>query len=354
MIVGGAQGFKFGMYLSAGPKTCSLNTCSHSKDPGCTVNRSATGWGSYGHEERDARWIAAQGADYLKYDGVCGGDYNMPPLNGSFGVLEWEQVVVSKMGVALNRTGRPIWYQYGSPYTWNKHGGSARGLAWITKNATLGGVNSFRSGFDMSDSWGNVPEQIYGVVRYNQNMDTRCVGACPWPDADCMEIGNNMTKIDLVQAQSYFSWYAIANAPLLMSTRIDTLPPAVKAIFQNSDVIAVNQDYVGLKGQPVTSPLRTGGTVWAKPLSTTLTAAPAGFSPNGFAAFLLNNDGCVAGDGACARNVTLYFPDLGLTPETRAAVKDVVTGKDLGMVTGAVTARLDWSESALLKITPQT
>jgi hypothetical protein len=33
----------------------------------------------------------------------------MPPLNASFDVLDWEQVVVSKMGVALNKTGRQIW-----------------------------------------------------------------------------------------------------------------------------------------------------------------------------------------------------------------------------------------------------
>ena len=43
-------------------------------------------------EKRDALWIAKQGADYLKYDGVCGGDYEMPPLNGSFDILDWEQV----------------------------------------------------------------------------------------------------------------------------------------------------------------------------------------------------------------------------------------------------------------------
>ena len=133
------------MYLSAGPKTCSLNTCSHSSDPECVVNHTATGWGSYSPdgttELRDAAWIARQGADYLKYDGVCGGDYGAPPLNGSFGILDWERVVVSKMGVALNKTGRPIWYQYGSPYTWNRHGGGfANTLDFITKNASGGGV----------------------------------------------------------------------------------------------------------------------------------------------------------------------------------------------------------------------
>ena len=45
--------------------------CSHSKDPHCERNRTATGWGSYSAdgsvERRDAAWIAKQGADYLKY-----------------------------------------------------------------------------------------------------------------------------------------------------------------------------------------------------------------------------------------------------------------------------------------------
>ena len=43
------------------------------------------------------------------------------------------------MGVALNKTGRPIWYQYGNPYTWDRHGrGYANTLQFITKNASLG------------------------------------------------------------------------------------------------------------------------------------------------------------------------------------------------------------------------
>ena len=99
------------------------------------------------------------------------------------------------MGRALNKTGRPIWYQYGSPYTWSRHGtwgcqstlpslfslfsllsarsfslslsfclldagGAYGGLQWITQNYSNGGVNSYRSGFDMGDSWGLVGEQV--------------------------------------------------------------------------------------------------------------------------------------------------------------------------------------------------
>ena len=100
------------------------------------------------------------------------------------------------MGTALNKTGRHIWYQYGSPYTWQRHGehyctrlirwvylsatglctysdvhhafriaptllgGAYGGLQWITQNYSNGGLNSYRSGFDMGDSWGLVGEQV--------------------------------------------------------------------------------------------------------------------------------------------------------------------------------------------------
>jgi hypothetical protein len=87
------------------------------------------------------------------------------------------------------------------------------------------------------------------------HQTNKCDGACPWADADCLEIGNNLTSIDLTQSASYFSWYAIANAPLIMSTPVDTMEPAVLNILQSPEVIAVNQDYAGKKGQPVSSPL---------------------------------------------------------------------------------------------------
>jgi hypothetical protein len=333
---------------------------------------------------------------------VCGGDYNAPPLNTSFSLMDWEQVVVSKMGVALNKTGRPIWYQYvhpslhhttfdrcgvpiflggmgrfdvglfscslvqlhycsmlflsfcryGSPYTWNKHGGmyGAGPIRWITENATLGGVNSFRSGFDMSDSWGNVGEQISGVVRWDEALPSSCAGACPWPDADCLEIGNNITQITVIESQSYFSWYAIANAPLLMSTRIDTLDPRLVAILQQPEVIAINQDYAGRRGMPVTPPLATNtGVVWAKPLTSAATVAnianTSDHGPSGAAAFLLNSGN--------TPNVTLWFKDIGFEHTTAALVRDVVQRKDLGVFIGSISVSLQPSESRMFKVVPK-
>ena len=363
-----SKGFKFGMYLSAGPKTCSLNTCSHSHDPTCKANRTATGWGSYSEdgsvERRDAAWIAKQGADYLKYDAVCGGDYGAPPLNTSFGILDWEKVVVTKMGVGLNATGRPIWYQYGSPYTWARHGrGYASALQFITNDAAGGGVNSYRAGFDMSDSWGLVGEAIEGVVSYDLGINTqKCTGTCPWPDPDCFEIGNNESRINPTQSQSYFSWFAVSNAPMLMSTRIDTLDVKLKAIFQQREVIAINQNYQDRAGLPLSSPLSNLGSVWGKHLSHTFKyfakksatfqpfrpAPRCGGADCGSAAFMVPNG------GQAPKNSTVLFSDFGYTQATPMMVRDAVAEADLGVFTGSFTAVLRPSESRLLILTPGT
>ena len=129
--------------------------------------------------------------------------------------------------------------------------------------------------------------------------------------SDCLEIGNNLTRINYVQSQSYFSWYAIANAPLIMSTPIDTMDEKILEILQESEVIVINQDFAGKKGQSVSSPLSRSGQVWAKPLS----------ARNGSAAFisiLSNNE----------KNVIVFLVDLGFYTSINASVRDVVARKD--------------------------
>ena len=145
-----------------------------------------------------------------------------------------------------------------------------------------------------------------------------------------------------------------------MSTRIDTLDPALQEIFQEEEVIAINQDYAGKAGLPVSSPLSQAGVVWGKPLSPKfkyLANATAGFKPMrpapacgasdcGSAAFLAPNG------SPAAKNTTVMFADLGYTPTTRAMVRDAVARKDLGVFTGSFTALLPQDASRLLIITP--
>ena len=120
-------------------------------------------------------------------------------------------------------------------------------------------------------------------------------------------LGPMPTASRSVQARSYFSWYAIANAPLLMSTRVDTLDARLAEVLQSPEVLAVSQDYAGRKGQLVSPPLSRSGLVWAKPLS----------ARNGSAAFALNTSGRVAA------NVTVFFADVDFLAETNATVRDL-------------------------------
>ena len=122
-----------------------------------------------------------------------------------------------------------------------------------------------------------------------------------------------------------------------MSTPIGTMDPDIQAILLGPEVIAVQQDYAGQKGQPVSSPLSKSGLVWAKPLS----------GRNGSAAFLLNTFN--QGD---PHNVTVFFADLGYDASAKALVRDLVARKDLGSFTGSYTALLGASESRLLRVRP--
>ena len=81
------KGLKFGLYLSCGNNTCQGRA------------------GSWGHEEQDAQYIAKLGVDYLKYDN-CGVSEQATWANPTspIGV----QTRYARMGVALNKTARPI------------------------------------------------------------------------------------------------------------------------------------------------------------------------------------------------------------------------------------------------------
>ena len=197
-----------------------------------------------------------------------------------------------------------------------------------------------------------------------QGIETfSCDGACPWPDADCLEIGNNLTDITPLQAQSYFSWYALANMPLILSTRIDTLDDRLLPILLNDEVLAVQQDHTGdvlRRGLPVSGRLSSAGSVWGRPLSNRfkflanssdtfepMRAPPGcGGSDCGSVAFLVPNDS----DQPC--NSTVLFTDLGYSPVQQAMVRDAVAKQDIGVFTGNFTALLQKDESRLLIITP--
>ena len=199
-----SKGLKLGIYTSPGPNTC------------------AGYEGSYGHEEQDARTFAAWGIDYVKYD-WCGAR--------SIYTDEEMQAVYQKFGEALQKTGRPIVYslcQYGRNDVW-KWGPAVGGNLWRTTG-------------DISDTWASMTR-----IGFSQNDLAAYANPGHWNDPDMLEIGNGGMSND--EYKTHMSLWAILAAPLLAGNDIRNMTPETKAILLNREVIAVDQDKLGIQGR---------------------------------------------------------------------------------------------------------
>ncbi|WP_329174574.1 glycoside hydrolase family 27 protein [Streptomyces sp. NBC_01477] len=205
-----SKGLKFGLYSSAGTKTCN----------------SAGFPGGLGHEQQDANLWASWGVDYLKYDNC-----------NNTGVDAQQRY--KAMGDALKATGRPILYsicEWGSNQPWN----------WAP---AIG--NSWRTTGDISDNWSS----MIGNAHQNQAL-AQYAKPGAWNDPDMLEVGNG--GMNDTEYRTHFSLWAQMAAPLLIGSDIRSATPATMAILQNTDVIAVDQDPLGKQGTVVSS---SGGLV---------------------------------------------------------------------------------------------
>ncbi|NUK08946.1 NPCBM/NEW2 domain-containing protein [Streptomyces lunaelactis] len=212
-----SKGLKFGIYSSAGTKTCDVQGFP----------------GGLGHEQQDAGLWASWGVDYLKYDNCnnTGAD---------------AQQRYTAMANALKATGRPILYsicEWGENQPWN----------WAAKTG-----NSWRTTGDISDNWSS----MIGIAHRNQGL-APYAGPGAWNDPDMLEVGNGgMTDTEY---RTHFSLWAQMAAPLLIGSDLRSASPATLAILKNTDVIAVDQDSLGKQGTVVSS---SGGlVVMSKPLA---------------------------------------------------------------------------------------
>ncbi|GLF98365.1 NPCBM/NEW2 domain-containing protein [Streptomyces yaizuensis] len=210
-----SKGLKFGIYTSAGTLTCAR-----------------TMPGALDHEEIDARTFADWGVDYLKYDNC--NNQGRPALER-----------YTKMRDALRATGRPIVYslcEWGQnkPWEWGKDVGHL----WRTTG-------------DINDSW----QSALTLFKANAPLD-RYAGPGHWNDPDMLEVGNGgMTDTEY---RSHFSLWAMMAAPLLIGTDLRKATPATLRILANREVIAVDQDPLGVQARVVRG--EGGHWVLAKPL----------------------------------------------------------------------------------------
>jgi alpha-galactosidase len=212
-----SKGLKIGIYTSAGTMTCN-----------------ALGFpGALGHEYEDAALFASWGIDYLKYDNC-----------NNQGVDARQRY--TKMRDALKATGRKIVYsicEWGEndPWLWAKDVGHL----WRTTG-------------DISDNWGS----MLGIVKQNMVL-AEYAGPGHWNDPDMLEVGNGgMTDREY---RSHFSLWSIMAAPLLIGSDLRDATPETMEILSNREVIAIDQDRLGIQGEPIRS--EDGLHVFVKPLA---------------------------------------------------------------------------------------
>ncbi|MGC9984611.1 MAG: glycoside hydrolase family 27 protein [Polyangia bacterium] len=286
------KGLKLGLYSDRGTQTCSGRP------------------GSYGHETQDAQTYASWGVDYLKYD-------NCSPATGSN-----MQTDYTNMSNALKASGRPIvfsicawWF-----YTWE----TSIGQLWRTTGDIKDTWASFTANLDANGGW--TPR--YSDANYGSPGIAQYASPGHWNDPDMLEVGNGgMTDAEY---QSHFSLWAIMAAPLIAGNDIRSMTASTANILTNADVIAVDQDPLGIQGKPIST--STTLEVWSKKLSGDQT----------YAVVLFNRTTASAA-------ITVTWASLGMT-STSATVRDLWSHTDLGSTATQYTATVPSHGVTMLKV----
>ncbi len=223
-----SKGLKLGIYSSPGPKTCEGNS------------------GSYGYEEQDAKTFASWKIDFLKYDLCSLGDVVKLHDSGQNPETAAEEIKAAydKMHQALVKTGRPIVYSI-----------CEYGIAAVWEWGPQVGASLWRTTDDISDSYRSM-----ALIGFSQSGLEKYAGPGHWNDPDMLEIGNGGMNADEYRTQ--MSLWAMLAAPLLAGNDLSKMDATTRSILLNREVIAVDQDRMGVQGHRLGPPQ-----VWVRPLS---------------------------------------------------------------------------------------
>lgn len=279
---------KFGLYSDAGTNTCAGRP------------------GSRGYEYQDARQYAAWGVDYLKFDWCNTGTENA-------------EAAYTTMHNALKATGRPVvlsiceWGK-SKPWLWAKDVG-----------------NLWRTTGDIYDCWDCKKESTGWVVILDQQVGLETfAGPGHWNDPDMLEVGNG--GMSTTEYQSHFSLWSMLAAPLIAGNDLKNMTPEIKDILTNKEVLAVDQDDLGMQGRRVS---KNGDLeVWVKQLH-----------DGSRAAVLFNR-------GTSGAEISASWEDLGYPSRLPAVVRELWNKKDLGVFTGKFNALVASHGVVMLRIMP--
>jgi alpha-galactosidase len=285
-----SKGLKFGIYSDAGVKTCGGRP------------------GSAGYEFQDARTYAAWGVDYLKYDWCYTGTRNA-------------EAAYTLMAKALRASGRDIVL---SICEW----GDNKPREWAAKAGHM-----WRTTGDIRDSW---DESKGHSLSFLSILDRQAElwkdsGPNQWNDPDMLEVGNG--GMSATEYKAHFSLWAILAAPLIAGNDLATMTQETHDILTNKDVIAVDQDPLGIQGRKIADD--GDFEVWARPLK-----------GGERAVVLFNRSGA-------AKEMSVDWEALQLPASLKADVKDLWTKEIKKGVKGKFIATVPSHGAVMIRLTPK-
>lgn len=210
-------GLKAGIYSDAGDNTCGSG---NTKPDGLNV-------GFYDHEDEDCQlYFGEWDFDFIKVD-YCGGRH-----------LELdERTQYTKISEAIKRQEQAL----GKDIVFNVCRWAYPGT-WINDVA-----DSWRTTGDIWCGW----QSVRDLIRENLYIQAY-TGDGHYNDMDMLEIGRTLSHDEEV---THMAYWCITSSPLLIGCDLTKIPEPSLQLLKNKDLIAMNQDKLGL-GAPVVQ--RTG------------------------------------------------------------------------------------------------
>ena len=203
------KGLKAGIYSDAGDNTCGSGN----------VHCWGLGVGLAGHEDQDCHlYFIDWDFDFIKVD-YCGGNH--------MGLDERAQY--TKISNAIKNCGKP-----GVVFNvcrWAYPG------TWISDVA-----DSWRTTGDIYCAW----ESVRNIIKENLYIQAY-TGGGHYNDPDMLEIGRTLSHDE---ENTHMAYWCIASSPLLIGCDMTTIPEYSLNLLKNADLLAMNQDKLGL-GAPV-------------------------------------------------------------------------------------------------------
>lgn len=246
-------GLKLGLHQAVGERDCAGRTPGTQSAPDKCWRDKA---------RRDLDLFLSWGVDLLKFD-LC--RYQFPE-----GATQPERDALARaayvaMGEAIAESGHPVVYsvsEYGRHRPWS----------W----ADEAGANMWRTTRDLRNRWRTADTPGFstiGVVDVLELHEPVVQHSRPgsWADPDMLVVGVRSAPMEgeapltFAQNRAHLSLWAILAAPLMISHDLRTADPDVHSLVANREVLAVDQDPLGVPGRRVR---QVGDTdVWVRPLA---------------------------------------------------------------------------------------